>query len=133
DDPGDAMSIWRIFGFGKVSRNTARLEDASSNPSSGGVVSPQPGQAQPLSHGRMMATPNALGRMLQLGVVDPGCLTRQCCHREFRGEIWECPQPALVICGACGEGSCLDPFHAYSRFCTARGAVSFLEKSGSKF
>ena len=54
-----------------------------------------------------MMTPKALNQLVQLGAVSSNTLAR-CCHREFRGEVWQCSQPAMVICGACGSGTCLD-------------------------
>jgi hypothetical protein len=81
----------------------------------------------------LMISPKALNQLVQIGAVNGNTLPRRCCHREFRGDIWQCPQPALVICGACGKGTCLDAYHAYSRFCTVSDPKLWCEKVGSKF
>jgi hypothetical protein len=39
----------------------------------------------------------------------------------------------MVICGACGHGTCLDASHAYGRFCTLRDAASPYDRAGSRF
>jgi hypothetical protein len=81
----------------------------------------------------MLMTPSALNQLVLLGAVRPETLTRRCCHRELRGDVWQCPRPAMVICGACGNGTCLDAYHAYGWFCTLRDAQSLFDRAGSKF
>jgi hypothetical protein len=79
----------------------------------------------------MMMTPSSVQQFVTLGLVTPESLSR-CCHREFRGDVWRCPHPEAVICGGCGNGRCLEPYHVYSRFCTVRDSTMF-EATGSKF
>src|SRR5262249_37730431 len=80
----------------------------------------------------LMRTPKALEGLMQAGACAPASLGRRCCHREDRGVVWQCPRPATVVCGGCGNGTCAEPYHAYGRFCTLRGG-SIFETTGSKF
>ena len=38
----------------------------------------------------------------------------------------------MVVCGACGNGRCLDAYHVYTGFCTLRDSSPF-DAAGSKF
>jgi hypothetical protein len=58
---------------------------------------------------------------------------RSCSHLESMGiGVTECERPAVIICGGCGLGTCLEGYHAYCRFGTVRGGSPH-ECSGSKF
>jgi hypothetical protein len=58
---------------------------------------------------------------------------RPCSHLESTGiDVSECERQAVIICGGCGHGTCLDAFHAYCRFGTLRDGVPH-ERSGAKF